>query len=56
MQAIVEVAEQFGFDAIIIAMLLYQLFGLQKKLFGVIENNTRAMVELQNTIQTFIRR
>jgi hypothetical protein len=42
----------FGAVGIIAAIALWQVFALSRKLFSVIENNTKAMTELTILIKT----
>lgn len=41
---------EFGLSGAIIAVLFYDVFCLQRKLMTIIENNTKAMVELKEII------
>lgn len=45
---------RYGFDGVIISLLAVQVFYLQRKLIEVVENNTRAMTELQDTVDKWL--
>lgn len=45
LSSILEVFGQFGLSAVIIGILFWQIFFLQKKLISIIENNTSAMIK-----------
>lgn len=45
----------FGAVGIIAAIALWQVFALSKRLFSVIENNTRVMTELKVIIEQYFK-
>ena len=48
---IASLADKLGLIGVVVVMLLYQVFYLQKKLVSIIENNTSAMGKLTSTIE-----
>lgn len=56
MEPLVSNLTQFGAVGIIAAIAIWQVHYLTKKMLDVIENNTRAMTELKDTIQNSLRR
>lgn len=53
---LIEAFSQYGLPGIVIAALGVQVFYLQRKLVDVIENNTKAMTELRETIHKVLAR
>jgi hypothetical protein len=50
-ELVVRMASQYGFNAILVAVLLVQTWYLERKMLSLVENNTRAMVELKAVIE-----
>lgn len=46
---------QFGLEAVIIGILLWQIFFLQKKLISIIENNTAALTKNTETSRELVQ-
>ena len=53
MNEILAIIKELGTVGAVMAVLLYQIVYLQKKLVTIIENNTRAMTELKGTIENY---
>lgn len=49
---IIKSFSELGITGGVLAVVLYDVFVLQKKLFNIIDNNTRAMTELKSSIET----
>lgn len=48
MDAILSRLADFGAIGVVLAIMIYDVFYLQKKLITIIENNTKAMTDLKN--------
>jgi hypothetical protein len=48
MEALLTRLGDFGVAGLVAAIVIYDVFYLQKKLLTIIENNTKAMTELKN--------
>jgi hypothetical protein len=51
MEALLMKLVDFGAVGIIAALAIWQVFYLSRRMMSIIENNTRAMTELKETIQ-----
>jgi regulator of replication initiation timing len=56
MTELLAIVEKVGPLSAVVVVLLYQVMYLQKKLVSIIENNTRALSELQTTIREYLKR
>jgi hypothetical protein len=55
MNGLLAAVEPYGLYAIIIAVLFYMVMRMQDKLFSVVEKNTKAFIELRDTIKELKR-
>lgn len=46
-----KILAQYGPLSAVIGALLYMIYGLQSKLFAIVENNTRALEQLRSIIE-----
>jgi hypothetical protein len=51
MESIFTNLSDYGIVGAVLALLFYQVFYLQRKVFSIIENNTKAMGELKSMIE-----
>jgi len=56
MQELIPAFAQYGLPGLVIIALGMQVFYLQRKLVDVVENNTKAMTELRETIDKWLAR
>jgi len=48
---IIKYFSEFGLMGLVMGLLIYDVFFLQRKLVSIIENNTKAMAELKEIIK-----
>jgi len=51
MNALIEKLPDFGALGIVCALLIYNVYFLQKKVIAIVENNTKALTEMREVIK-----